>query len=343
MARPAASKSAQSSPRLPLHGLAGEGAVAETDETHEAAERVSEDVAEALGIGQRPLHGREKGIAGAEADDHFSGGGGAHADEAAGVVSGADDHLAIVVQAVAAGEIRGDRTGDGAGVLEGRKFLGKAGGGGVQEIGIPVVVGQVHEVHPGAVAAVDADAFSGEERSDERADEMDFLGAGVKGGVVFGKFPDLGAGEAFGGDRAAAGANFAGSAEGGGDFQAFVRGRNVHPDRRGLPGEAGGQLLGEQFPGVQVSDGFGELVVEINAAVLLAGDGKGGNLIKGRFGFGETPEEEIEAPRPTSGARRGPRRFSPRSSSRWGNGNEGGPFQNSPSARGRRCRTRCRE
>ena len=82
-------------------GFAGERAIAEADERHEATGGIAEDVAETLGIGDGMRHGGEE-----------AGLGGAHADERRGVVAGGKGDLAMTREAVFRDEVAGDRSGD---------------------------------------------------------------------------------------------------------------------------------------------------------------------------------------------------------------------------------------
>ena len=86
---------------------------------------------------------------------------------------------------------------------------------------------------------------------------------------------DLRAGEALHGHGAAALADRFGAAGGCGDFRAFLRSGDVHPDRRGGAGEYPVELLQQGACGIKRGEALGETLLEIHAAVLLAGAGDG--------------------------------------------------------------------
>ena len=137
--------------------------------------------------------------------------------------------------------------------------------------------------------------FPGEQRRHERADQRDVRGLriGLRFGLV--KLADLRAGEALERVRAGARGGEFDAAELFPDFSAFLGGRGIHPDGRGLARKHAVQIFHQRFLGIQLGQRTGGAVVEINRAVLLAAAADG--------------ECSSAPPRPSSsGQTRGPKR-----------------------------------
>ena len=198
---------------------------------------------------------------------------------------------------MAGDEVSGDAAGDGRAGADRRKLGGEIGSGRGERGGSPITLTDIHQVHARAVTGVDGGILAGEHRSEERRDEMDALGLGPSGGVELGEATDLRTRETHRGDGAGQVADGLIATEGGGDFGAFGRGGRVHPDRRRATGEDRGDLRGERRGAITV--GERDLVAggEVDAAVLLAGNGDRVDLREiGQLG--EAVERELKAVEP---------------------------------------------
>ena len=228
--------------------LARERAVGEAAERHEPARRVAEDVAVALRVGAGRRHRREHRVAGAEADHGGAGLGRAHADQAGRVVAREGDHRRVGREAVALDEVVGDharlgRARDGRLELPSQaRARSRPAAGGLQ-----APRARSSRFMPAPSPKSIGDAGPGQQRRDERADQVDLGGALVAGGIVLRELADLRSGEAF--DRARAGQrhHLVVAAGGGARSRRTRRRSSVHPDRRGRARQQRAHLVDQRL------------------------------------------------------------------------------------------------
>lgn len=282
---------------LTADGVTGQRSISDADETHATAHGIAESVAEAGGVGANTLTRGEKCVTGAEADHDLPWEGGPHADEAGGIVATAHDDLATRRKSVSGDHVGGDGADDSGTGKERGKAGGEAGGGGGERSGGPDAGGELHQVHASAVTRIDGCITPGQDRGEEGGDEVDARGTFPAGGIEACEAPDLGSGEALGDGAAGEVAGGLVAAEGFTDGLAILARRAVHPDGRGAPCQERGELGGEGSGGV--GGGKQTLIAlgEVDAAVLLTGDGEGDD--GGEVGLGsEAIEGELKSVEP---------------------------------------------
>ena len=274
--------------------FAGEGAVGEADEAHEAAGGVAEHVAASVGIGHEVLHGGEEGVAGAEADDGGADGAAADADQAARIVAGPDHDRDARGHAVFR-EVGGELARDGLRGLHGGELGHEVGRGGRGDLGIPFEGVKVQQVHARAVAEVDRAVMAAEHGAEERAHEVHGLRLRPGFRLVRRELADLRTGEAF--DRRAACVAAESAAKLLGQPGAFLSGGLVHPDRGDRAREDRCELAGEVLCGIPV----GDRRAHVDGAVLLAGTGDAGDLCHREVGLFHAVEEHVHGGDPHAG------------------------------------------
>ncbi len=282
---------------LAADGVTGKGSIADADETHATAHGIAEGVAEAGGVGADALTRGEERVTGAEADHDLPWEGGPHADEARGIVATAHDDLATRRESVSGDHVSGDGADDGGTWNERGKAGGEAGGGGGERSGGPDAGGELHQVHASAVTRIDGCITPGQDRGEEGGDDVDARGTFPAGGIEACEAPDLGSGEALGDGAAGEVAGSLIAAECLTDGLAINGGGVVHPDGRGAPCQERGELGGEGSGGVGGGEHTLIALGEVDAAVLLTGDGEGVDL--GEVGLGsEAIEGELKSVEP---------------------------------------------
>ena len=135
---------------------------------------------------------------------------------------------------------------------------------------------QIHQIHPGAVARIDRSVASGEQRGQERADEVNPIGRGIRGRLVRRELADLRTGESLESAGARVLRETCVTADCRGDLAALGAGAGVHPDRRYGTRQHRLDLIDKRSPGIERSERRGRAGIQIDAAVLLRRSGNRG-------------------------------------------------------------------
>ncbi len=286
------------------HALAGERAVRETGQPHVLARRRAEHVPGPGAIDTRLAHQAEHGVARPERNGDAAFANQSGADETARVVAGPRDHFRRG-KPVALLPVRRQRADDGRGRRDRGQLHGEPLRRGIHGGWPPLARPEVHEVRAGRVAGIHRRLSAGQQRGEERADEVNAIGRGVGGRIRLRKLPDLRGREAL--ERARAGPlrQRLAAADRGLDFRALGRRARIHPDGCRRPRENSADLLDEGPRGVQPGQRGRALRVQVDAAVLLGRSRNGREPAEVEAASREPRHHDVERFGPQQRRRRG--------------------------------------